>query len=253
MATTPTTRVTSLTRSHRLDINIAADPSTNYSQLMGLEDLKLLEDLEVEDDGMYEDAGAKRETNTGYGWRLEAKLALSTNLAGTSLDTNHAFLRTKFKGHRTGRVEAFEFGVRFYNRHGVDDGHSHEGRVYVKAWPLPGGKGGDRIDIVLQGQGALADITNPAGSLLPAVYSISPTGGAAAGGQLIQINGYNFSTVTGAAGVKVGGTNATSYTIVNDSLIVAVAPAHAAGSTQVLVTNPTGPSPDTTADDFLYA
>lgn len=249
MATTPTPRVTSLARSHRLDINIAADPATNYSQLMGIEDLKLIEDIRTEEDEMYEDAGAMRETNTGYSWRLEIKLALSTNLAGTSLDTNHSFLRDKFKGHRTGRVEAYEFGVRFYNRDGLDDGHSHEGRCYVKAWPLPGGKGGNRIDIVLQGQGALGDITNPAGSALPSVSGVSPTGGAAAGGDLVTISGFQF---TGATDVDFGA-DAADYVVVDDSTIVAVSPAHAAGSVQVKVTTAAGVSANTAADDFLYA
>ncbi|GAA1395145.1 phage tail tube protein [Catellatospora coxensis] len=255
MATTPTDRVTSLARSHRLDINIAADPSTNYTQLYGIEDMKLIEEVEVEDDGMYTDAGAKRETNVGYGWRLEIKLALSTDLAGTSLNSVHSFLRTKFKGHRSGRVEQYEFGVRFYNRDGLDDGHSHEGRVYVKAWPLPGGKGGDRIDIVLQGQGALADITNPAASLLPTVTSVDPATGGTAGGELVNIYGQHFmpNGVDDVSALVFGATAADDWTVVSDSHIVAIAPAHTAGTVAVRVTTDAGQSADTAADNYVYA
>lgn len=254
MTTTPTTRVTNLTRRFRVDLDTATYPASSYNQLMGIEDLKLIEELRVEDDETYEDAGAKREAVTGYEWRIEAKIKHSTNAAGTAVDTVHAFLRTMFNLSKTSSVAAAEFGVRWYDRRGLA-GDAFEGRAYVKAYPHDGGGPGalDTVTVVIQGQGALTAITNPAGSLLPAVYSVSPTGGAAAGGTVVQINGYNFSTVTGAAGVKFGGTNATAYTIVSDVLIVAVAPAHAAGSTQVLVTNPTGPSPDTTADDYLYA
>jgi hypothetical protein len=43
-------------------------------------------------------------------------------------------------------------------------------------------------------------------------------------------------------GVKFGGTNATSWTVQNDSLITAVLPAGSAGTITVLVTNATGPS-----------
>lgn len=253
MATTPTTRVTTLARTHRLDIDTATYPASQYQQAMGIEDLKLVEEPRVEDDEDYDDTGAMRETNTGYSWRLEGKVAYSTNLAGSALDPVHAFLRTQFKKHRTGRVERAEFGVRFYHRDGLDSGHEHEGRVYVKTWTLPGGKGRNAIDVVLQGQGDLADIANPAGSLLPVVSGVTPvTGGIAGGGAPIQIFGRSFTTVVGAAGVKFGATNATSYTVVNDSLIVAVVPAHAAGLVQVIVTNPTGPSVDTTADDYTY-
>lgn len=255
MTTTPTTRVTQLARRMRVEVDTATYPASAYNQLMGIEELKLIEELRAEPDEVYEDAGAMREQVTGYAWRIEVKIKHSTNAAGTSVDTVHAFLRTQFNLLKTtASTASAEFGVRWYDRNGVA-GDSFEGRVYVKDLPHDGGGGGaqDTVTVVLQGQGALTPITNPAGSLLPAVYSVSPTGGAAAGGTVVQINGYNFSTVTGAAGVKFGGTNATAYTIVSDSLIVAVAPAHAAGSTQVLVTNPTGPSPDTTADDYLYA
>lgn len=252
MATTPTTRVTSLARTHRLDLDLGAFPVVDYQQLLGIEDLKLIEEPRVEDDEDYDDAGAMRETNTGYSWRLEGKLAYSTNLAGTAVDTVHAFLRTQFKKHRTARIETAEFGVRFYNRDGLEDGYSCEGRVYVKQWTLPGGKGRDAIDIVLQGQGALADILNPNASLVPAVTGLSPATGPAAGGTMVQIFGNHFTGTVGAAGVKFGATNATSYTVVNDGLIVAVAPAVAASTVQVSVTNPGGTSPNVAADDYVY-
>lgn len=255
MATTPTTRVTSLARSHRLDIDTATYPAVNYEQLMGLEELKLVEEIRVEEDEGYSDDGAMRETNTGYNWRLEGKLAYSTNLAGDAVDTVHAFLRTKFKAHRAGRIENAEFGVRFYDRDGLDSGHEHEGRVYVKQWSMPGGKGRDVIDIVLQGQGSLTDITNPLGTLTPEITSLDPATGPTAGGNLVSIYGSKFTGVTGATGVKFGANNATSYVLVNDTRIVAIAPAGLAGTVEVTVTTPDGtnPTPGTTANDYVYA
>jgi hypothetical protein len=75
---------------------------------------------------------------------------------------------------------------------------------------------------------------------VPRIASSSPATTAAAG-SLVTISGSGFALVTGAAGVKFGGTNA-AYNVVDDNTIVAVMPAGAAGSAVILVTNPTGPS-----------
>lgn len=253
MATTPTTRVTALARRIRVDIDTATYPASLYQQLIGRQEIKLIEELRTVDDEDHDGGGAFREAVTGYNWRLEIKLLHSTNVAGTSRDTVHAFLRTMFNVAKASNVAAAEFGVRWYDRNGLA-GDSFEGRAYVKAWPSEGGGPGaqDVISVVIQGQGPLAEITNPAGSLLPVVSGVTPSTGGIAGGNMVQIFGRNFTTVTGAAGVKLGGTNATSYVVNHDALITAVAPAHAAGSVQVLVTNPSGPSVDTAADDYLY-
>lgn len=253
MATTPTSRVTQLARSHRIDTDTATFPAVNYEQLFGIEDLKLVEEIRTEEDEVYDDAGAMRETNTGYSWRLEGKLAFSTNLAGATVDPVHAFLRSQFKQHRSGRIESAEFGVRFYQRDGLDDGHNHEGRVYVKSWSMPGGKGRDAIDIVLQGQGALADITNPAGSLTPTVTGLDPATGGTAGGELISIFGQHYmpNGVADVSDVDFGANPAADFNVVSDSRIEAIAPA-GTGTVDVRVTTSTAQSADTAADDYTY-
>lgn len=252
MATTATTRVTDLSRNHRIDVNIAADPSTNYQEVPGQEDMKLAEDPRIEADEMYNGNGAMRETNTGYAYRYELKLAYSTNLAGTALDPIHSFLRQRFKGLRTQRAEQLEFGARVYHREGFDDEHCQEGRVYVKSWVVSGGTGRKTVDVVLQGQGEVVDIDNPLGTALPGILGLSPATGDEAGGELISIYGEKFTGVTGAAGVKFGATNATSYVFINDGWIVAIAPAGTAGTVQVKVTTPAGESPNVTADNYVY-
>lgn len=252
MATTPTTRVTDLARRHRIDIDVATYPASTYSQLLGIFDLKLIEELRAVDDETYEDGGAMRETVTGYNARLEGKIKWSKNAAGTAFDTVQKFLRDKFVVGRGSSMPTAEFGVRWYDRNGLDDAQSQEARAYVKSWAPDGGDSGqpDNISFVIQMQGALSAITNPNGSLLPVVNSVSPTGGAAAGGTSVIISGTHF---TGATAVKFGATDATNFSIVNDAIIVATAPAHAAGSVQAKVTTPAGSSADTTADDYLYA
>ncbi|WP_038843447.1 phage tail tube protein [Salinispora arenicola] len=256
MATTPTTRVTELARSSRLDIDTATYPTVVYQQLMGVEEAKLLEELRTEDDEVYDDTGAMREEVTGYAWRIEAKIAWSTNLAGTAIDAVQAFLRSQFKALRTSAAGNAEFGIRWYHRDGLDDGNSHEGRVYVKSWAPSGGKGRETIDIVLQGQGQITDITNPAGSLTPTVTSIAPTSGSTAGSdQVVGIYGQHYmpNGVAAVTAVEFGTDDAIDYTVVSDSHIVAIPPAVAASTVQVRVTTTAGASTDTAADDYTYA
>ena len=71
----------------------------------------------------------------------------------------------------------------------------------------------------------------------PSLTSALPSG--AAQGAQVTITGSGFTGVTGAAGVKFGSTNATTYTVVDPSTIVAVVPAGSAGSANIVVTHPT--------------
>ena len=64
----------------------------------------------------------------------------------------------------------------------------------------------------------------------PVVTSVAPFVGPTTGGITVVINGANFLGVTGPAGVKFGGNNATSYTVDSDTKITAVLPAGNAGS-----------------------
>jgi len=99
----------------------------------------------------------------------------------------------------------------------------------------------DEVQIEFKGDGALASVadvvvTQP----VPQITSALPSG--AATGALVTITGSYFTTVTGAAGVKFGATNATNYSIVSDSTIVATMPTGTAGAANIVVTNTTGAS-----------
>jgi hypothetical protein len=112
-------------------------------------------------------------------------------------------------------------------------------------WEPQGGDGTTlkTVNITLLGQGARAPITNPWNvGTVPIITSVSPTSGTSAGGTSVSIFGSGFTGTVPTTGVKFGGTNATNWTVVNDGLIVATAPAHAVGAVAVLVTNATGPS-----------
>jgi hypothetical protein len=249
MATTPATRRTDQTFRWRLDIDTATYPAVQYQQMMGIEDFKPPREPRTVADETYEDQGAYREASTGSAWRVEAKFKFSLNAAGTSRDPVHAFLFDKWTNFcASNNVLAAEFGLQYYDRNGIAD-EAFEGRAFVKSWVMDGGLGQEVVTVVLQGQGALAAITNPASSQLPGVTGLLPATGDADGGTLVNIYGHHLA---GASAVEFGTDDATSYTIVSDSHIVAVSPAHAAGTVQVKVTTTHGVSPNVTADDFVY-
>ncbi len=84
----------------------------------------------------------------------------------------------------------------------------------------------------------------------PAVTSLSPVNGPTAGGTSVVITG---TDLTGATAVTFGGTNATSFVVNSGTQITAVAPTHAAGLVEVVVTTPGGASATTgTANDYTY-
>jgi uncharacterized protein YhjY with autotransporter beta-barrel domain len=71
----------------------------------------------------------------------------------------------------------------------------------------------------------------------PTISSASPNAGTTAGGTTVNINGSNLSGITA---VTFGGAAASSYTVVSDTQLTAVTPAHAAGATDIAVTTPSG-------------
>jgi uncharacterized delta-60 repeat protein len=73
----------------------------------------------------------------------------------------------------------------------------------------------------------------------PAVAGVSPALGTTLGGDTVTITGNRFA---GATAVTLGGTAATSFTVVNASTITAVTPAGTAGTASVRVTTPAGTS-----------
>jgi hypothetical protein len=129
---------------------------------------------------------------------------------------------------------------------------AYQGMVGVE-WSPDGGpmSAVDAVTVTLTGQGKRTIITHPdTVASVPSIYSFSPTTGPAAGGTLVQINGAGFTGTVPTTGVKMGGVNAPSWTVVSDSIIVATSPAHAAGAVSIVVTNATGPS--TTGGSYTY-
>jgi hypothetical protein len=83
----------------------------------------------------------------------------------------------------------------------------------------------------------------------PAVTGISPTSGFTVGGTLVTVSGSHF---TGTTAVAFGTVAATWFTILSDSSLTVLAPAHAAGRVDITVTTAYGTSTPVAADQFLY-
>ncbi len=82
------------------------------------------------------------------------------------------------------------------------------------------------------------------------VSGVTPAAGTAAGGAAVTISGSGF---TGTTSVKFGTTPATNFTVVDDTTITAVDPAHAVGTVDVTVTTAGGTTSASPADLFTYA
>ena len=82
-----------------------------------------------------------------------------------------------------------------------------------------------------------------------AVTAVSPIAGPTSGGGSVAITGIGFNGVTA---VQFGTTNATSYAVNSSTQITAVSPAESVGMVNVTVTNASGASATSSADQFTY-
>ncbi len=73
----------------------------------------------------------------------------------------------------------------------------------------------------------------------PVASSMSPSSGSMLGGTVVTVTGEGF---IGATGLNFGGVAASDFVVVDDETISAIAPAHAVGSVDVVVTHPNGDS-----------
>jgi Hypothetical glycosyl hydrolase family 15/IPT/TIG domain len=98
--------------------------------------------------------------------------------------------------------------------------------------------------------GTSANVAGDQFTYVPAVMSISPTFGPAAGGTTVTITGIGF---TGTTAVAFGGVSA-AFTFVSDTQLTATSPLGSAGPppVDITVTTPAGTSPINSNDQFTY-
>jgi hypothetical protein len=225
---------TALARKFRVDVTSDLTLAAGFIELKGISALKPTVDPNSVDTSSYDTNGWDSFEITSNAWGLTTTFWRRT--ASGIYDPGQELVRAcvgKFG-------DAARVGVRWYDRNGGPE--AYQGVAIVK-WERAndGVKDVDAATVTLQGDGVRYDIANPGvADAAPLLVSATPDG-AAAGAQL-SIYGAGFTGVTGAAGVKIGGTNATSYVVVSDSVIVAVMPAGSAGSAAIVVTNGVGAS-----------
>lgn len=83
----------------------------------------------------------------------------------------------------------------------------------------------------------------------PAITGVSPRSGPTSGGTAVTITGTGFTDV---ASVRFGATAASSFSVVNDTTITAVAPARPTGLVHVRVATQNGTSADSSADWYRF-
>jgi hypothetical protein len=118
----------------------------------------------------------------------------------------------------------------------------------------PAGIAGTTVDVT---------VTTPAGTSatsaaskysygVPTVTSLAPNNGVVAGGNTVIVTGTGFTGLTGAAAVKFGLVNATSYVVNSPTQITVLVPAGALGTVDVTVMSAAGTSALVLADQYIY-
>lgn len=238
-----------------LDVDLVTSlVAPSWAGVFGMMEFKPALEPTKQDDSDFDSGGFQSSTKTAEKWSVEAKLARKVQVAdGTQYDVGQEFLRTKSFG-KMGPDNSVH--IRYYEMQ--DNGpriEAYEGMASV-TWSPDGGKMEDLnlVSVTLDGQGRLNLIAHPnTGAVIPVVTLLTPATGLAAGTSLCRIKGTNFTGVTGAASVKFGATNATSYDLISDGLIEAIVPAHAAGVVDVVVTNGAGASAATALTKYTYS
>jgi hypothetical protein len=87
----------------------------------------------------------------------------------------------------------------------------------------------------------------------PTVTAVSPSTGPTGGGSVVTITGTSFIGVSGAAAVKFGANNVTSYTVNTSTQITATSPSGSAGTVDVVVVSTGGTSASGAPDHFTYS
>jgi uncharacterized delta-60 repeat protein len=113
----------------------------------------------------------------------------------------------------------------------------------------PGSAGTVDVTVTANGTSATGPSDRFTYAPIPALGAITPAVGPLAGGTTVTITGTSFGTVTA---VKFGGTDAASFYAESETRIIAVSPAGAAGTANIVVTTGGGVTPITTANRFTY-
>jgi len=237
-------------RKWQIDVNVGTTVAPSWTGVFGITTFKPNLAPTWKDTSDFDSGGDMSSTATARSWGCELKVQRKSNTSDpTTYDPGQEVLR--LLAEQLGVLNSVQ--VRFYEMEpGGPRVEAYTGTVGVE-WSPDGGamEDTDGVSIKLVGQGKRTIITHPATvAVVPVVFSFTPITGPAAGGTLVTVRGSGFTGTIAVTGVKFATTSATSWNVVDDDTIVALAPAHVAGAVAIVVTNATGPS--TTGPTYLY-
>lgn len=230
-----------------LDVNSGTYAAPTWVGLFGTNDFVFNIEPSTEDDGDFDSAGWGSEDVTSRKWKAETTVIRKTTAASATVYD---------PGQELARAAGFELGalnrmdVRIYEMtSGGPKVEAYRGYASVQWVPVGGdNKAIEKVKVTFSGRGELAKITHPDGAaVVPVLYSVSPAVGVQAGGTLHHLFGVGFfaAGVSSVASMVLGVTNVPTYVVENDSELVFLAPAKAAGQFIVKVTNAVGQSTTT--------
>jgi hypothetical protein len=125
--------------------------------------------------------------------------------------------------------------------------YARGGVILVPQQPL---QNGVRYVVALTVNGTPYTWSFTVGPFFASVTGVAPNAGPLGGGTTVTITGAGFGN--GVTGVRFGLTSASSFSVVNDTTIIATSPAHSAGTVDVTVTAPSGTSATSPLDRFTF-
>lgn len=227
---------TALARKFRVDVTSDLTLASGWVETKGIYSLKPSVNPNLVDTSAYDTDGWDSFEITGNAWALAQSFWRRT-VTGT-YDPGQELIRA-----RQGQFgDSARVGVRWYDKNGGPEAFKG---VAIVGWERAndGVKDADAASVTLTGDGILTTITNPGvAAAAPVILAASPS--AQSVGKILTITGTGFASVVAGtpANVTIGGTNATSFVVESDNMIVAVVPAGSAGSAELVVTNPVSAS-----------
>jgi len=219
----------------RFLVDVSPDGST-WTRLKGINDFAPTENPTNQASDTYDTNGFNSFEKTMTGWKLTIKFFRPTT-AGVPSDPGQALVEaTRFQFGTSARIY-----VRWYDRYGATVGNWSGYALIDWNQSKTGVADQEEVTVNFNGDGVLTAITNPyAAAAVPVISSATPASQNT--GKQVQITGSNFTGTVATTGVTFGGSNASSWVVVSDSLIVAVLPSGSAGSAAIVVTNAAGAS-----------
>jgi len=220
-----------LARKYQLQVSV---DNATWLNVKGVDDLNPSENPTIVGADTYDTNGVNAFEKTMIGPKIVAKFLRPVN--GGVYDPGQELIRaTRFQFGASARIY-----FRWFDKNGAADAYGGYGLVEWEP-SKTGVADVEEITVTFTADGTFASITNPYSvAVVPVITSITPSGIGAGGA--VTIFGSFFTGVVATTGVKFNGTNATSFSFINDNQIIAVLPAGAAGTTPVIVTNATGAS-----------